>query len=587
MRRLPFAVLPCLVASLSAQQPPDRLTVPRADDHVGMGMLFERREQHADAAAQYRLALEKKPADAAALMGLERVLGPMGKRGEIATPLASALRSDSTNIGVLMIAVRHFARTGARDSLRKYVDRWVAKTPNDDSPFREWSQAALEGRDLPSAKEALTEGRRRIADGQSLTPELAQLLQAEGDYAGAVREWATVLATSPLYRNGALILLGQTPPAQRTALRTALAREEAATPALRPLHALLAARWGEAEAGFEMLRRALPADATAGGALLGTFLDEIRARNDVATLRVRAAALQALAERQQGQVAVRTMMDAARTYADAGMEAEARRLLAAVASSGNAPPGMATNASTALLGVLIAEGKAAEAEQVLRDLAGSIDLDERERQARRVALAWVKRGDFDRADAIVARDSSIAGFDLRGRLRLYRGDLAGATVLLKEAGPFDEERDHAVERVTLLALLQAIAKDSLPALGAALFALERGDSAAGGAALEALAPSLPPAGAAETRLLAGRVAAGRRDTAAAFRLLAAADLPDWPGTAAQARLELARLHLAAGRRREAGDLLERLILDFPQSAVVPEARRLRDTLRTTPTGAAS
>ncbi len=47
-------------------------------------------------------------------------------------------------------------------------------------------------------------------------------------------------------------------------------------------------------------------------------------------------------------------------------ERNARRLLGAVASNPAAPGGMATTASaTPLLGVLIAEGKAAEAEKVL------------------------------------------------------------------------------------------------------------------------------------------------------------------------------------------------------------------------------
>ncbi|MEI2721017.1 MAG: hypothetical protein V9E87_12935 [Gemmatimonadales bacterium] len=176
-------------------------------------------------------------------------------------------------------------------------------------------------------------------------------------------------------------------------------------------------------------------------------------------------------------------------------------------------------------------------------------------------------------------DSSVPGFDLRGRLRLYRGDLAGASALLKEAGPFDDDRELAVTRVTILALLQAIGKDSVPALGTAMLDLERGDSAAALRALTSLADSLPVAGAAETRLLAGRIAGARGDTAAARQLLLAADTVAAPSTAATARLALAELDAAAGKVGDATERLERLLIEFPTSAVAPEARRLRDALK--------
>ena len=50
-------------------------------------------------------------------------------------------------------------------------------------------------------------------------------------------------------------------------------------------------------------------------------------------------------------------------------------------------------------------------------------------------------------------------------------------------------------------------------------------------------------------------------------------------TAPSARLLRARLLAARGDTGTATGLLESLILDFPESAVVPEARRMRDVLR--------
>jgi tetratricopeptide (TPR) repeat protein len=569
------ALLLALVLSptvVSAQQP----RPIAGQDPLNRAAAAERRGADAEASALYQSVLGNQPAQLPALLGAERVLQNLGRSAQMLPIVQRAVAVDSTSIGVLSVAVRTYARVGRADSALRYASKWAAVSAGDESPWREWSDAALEGRDVASAKRALEEGRRRLGTGV-LGAELAQVLQVEGDYAGAATQWLTVLATTPTYRNGALILLGQAPPAQRGAVREAMLR--VGTADARRLLALLQARWGEAEQALAQLRPLLPANREQAIALLRGLLEELRNRSDPVALRVRGAALEAIADRESGTAAVRTRLDAARAYADGGAEGEARRLLAAVAADSNAPAGAATGASVTLLGVLIAEGKAAEAEGVLASLAPSMDMDGRDKERRRIALAWAKRGDFDRADALVAGDSSVAGFDMRGRLRLYRGDLANATLLLKEAGPFDEDREHSVARVTILALLQAVATESLPALGHALLDLERGDSAKALVAFIALADSLPPPGAAEVRLVAGRLAGARGNVAAARLLLQAADTAAAPATAPAARYALAVIEAEAGERAKAAVLLESLLLEFPESAVAPEARRLRDAVR--------
>lgn len=569
-----------LAAPLSAQQP----RPVAGQDMLTRASAAERRGADAEASALYLSVLGGQPANVQALHGAERVLQNLGKAADLLPIVQRAVALDTVTVGVLSVAVRTYARAGQAEQAERYATLWAARVGNDEDPWREWSQAALEGRDLRSAKRALEEGRRRLGVGV-LGADLAQLLQLAGDYAGATTQWLDVLRATPTYRSGALILLGQAPPAQRPVIRETIQRDGSVE--ARRLLALLLARWGDAEAGFAALRPLLPADRAQASALLQALLDEMRGQGDRAALRVRAALLEAIADRQDGATAVRTRLEAARAHADGGNERDARRLLALVAADANAPPGAASGASGTLLGVLIAEGKAAEAEQVLASLASSLDMDARDKERRRIALAWAKSGNFDRADALVSGDSSVAGFDLRGRLRLYRGDLASATLLLQEAGPFDDDRELAVARVTILALVQAIAKDSLPLLGAALLDLERGDSARALLALTMLAKELPAAGAAEARILAGRIAAARGDAAAARLLWAAADTTAAPASAPAARLALATLEAEGGHRAEALTLLERLLLDFPQSTAAPEARRLRDALRRpgTPEGA--
>ena len=65
----------------------------------------------------------------------------------------------------------------------------------------------------------------------------------------------------------------------------------------------------------------------------------------------------------------------------------------------------------------------------------------------------------------------------------------------------------------------------------------------------------------------------------AERLLRAAAVPEAPGTAPAAELALAELLLSSQRPAEAVDQLEHLILTYPESALVPQARRKLDQAR--------
>jgi predicted Zn-dependent protease len=150
----------------------------------------------------------------------------------------------------------------------------------------------------------------------------------------------------------------------------------------------------------------------------------------------------------------------------------------------------------------------------------------------------------------------------------------------KAAGPYAGDRAEATRRTVLLALLQPIEADTLPALGAALLKLEQGDTTRAIGELEAVAGELAPTqGGAEMRLLAGRLARARGDAAAAERLFRDAASANAPATAPAAELALAELLLDANRNAEAVALLEHLILTYPESALVPQARRSLDRAR--------
>ena len=110
--------------------------------------------------------------------------------------------------------------------------------------------------------------------------------------------------------------------------------------------------------------------------------------------------------------------------------------------------------------------------------------------------------------------------------------------------------------------------------------LARGDTAKAVAGLDHAGGGLPAAkGGAELRLMAGRLAAAAGQAGDAERLLKAAAAPDAPGTAPAAELALAELLLDQRRPQEAVARLEHLILTYPASALVPQARRRLDEAR--------
>jgi hypothetical protein len=128
-------------------------------------------------------------------------------------------------------------------------------------------------------------------------------------------------------------------------------------------------------------------------------------------------------------------------------------------------------------------------------------------------------------------------------------------------------------------LLQPLEADTLPELGRGLLLLEQGDTAQATTMLEQLGSQLPARQGAELNLLAARLLVSSARPADAERLFRAAAVRDAPGAAPAAELALAELLISTGRPGEAVDLLEHLILTYPRSALVPQARRKLDQAR--------
>jgi hypothetical protein len=314
--------------------------------------------------------------------------------------------------------------------------------------------------------------------------------------------------------------------------------------------------------------------------MLRSLLDQLRPQQTAEAKHTQGRILEALAERSPPVQASRLRLEAAQAYSSTGHKEDARRMLGGLADDRGAPASVSSDAAATLVDVLISEGKLDDAEKRLKELRSSVSADEHDSLRRRLVAAWIRAGNLGRADSTIAPDSSVEGLALSGRVRLYRGDIRGAVERFKAAGPYTSDRTEATRRTALLALLQTFEVDTSAALGRALLLLEQGDTAQATENLEQLASGLAPQqGGAELNLLAGRLFATVGKTADAERVLRAAAVQDAIGTAPAAELALAELFISTGRSGEAVGLLEHLILTYPQSALVPQARRRLDEAR--------
>lgn len=547
-------------------------------DSLNRAFDLERRGNYAAAVTAYRAVLKSRPAEVSAILGLERSLQPLNRSAEMVPDVSAALAVNPSATALYGVAIRTFGAAGMTDSLRRAVERWTQLAPKDETPYREWGTALLARRDRAGARAAYLAGRQQLGQPNALAPELAQLAVLEGDFATAAREWLLAIRKLPGYRSGAVVTLRPAPEAQRAAVLKVF-DNDGSPDALR-LDAELRARWGDPLGGFDRLVQVLPADPVDARDLLRQFAEALRGNTAPPYRQAMGRAVEAMAERTNGAQRSRLQLDAAQAYLDGGDRASARRMLASLAGDGETPAALSASASGTLLRLLVEEGKMEEAEKSLTQYRGVLSTQEMAAVTRRVALGWARAGKLDRAESLAAADSSVEGLALRGQLRLFQGDIPGAVGLLRAAGPYAGTREQATARTTMLALLQPLAQDTLPALGAAFLALERRDTTSAIRGLSTLGAGRPRnQGGAELLLLAGRLEASRGQAPAAEKLFRAAADTTAPSTAPAALLELGRLLASSGRGGEAVPVFEQLILDYPRSALVPQARRALDEVK--------
>lgn len=546
---------------------------------IGQGFELERQGKLDQAAAVYVTTLRADTGNLSALLGLERVLPPLGRLRELLPLLQRALAKDSTNTALRGMELRTYGGLGELDSLSAAARRWAARADGEETPWREWAVALEDQRMFDQARQVLLDGRRALRRPTALAFELADLAQRRGDWGEAAAEWARAVVIVPGQLTNAVTQLEETPPGERDRVIRALTSTDVPATA-RMLAAQLLLGWGDPVRAWGLMEGALAGDPSAVAPALRQFAERaaVVPGGGPQVQRARGLALQRYAELVPAPLSARARAEAARAFLDAGDRVNARAMLERLAADPAAPADAQAMAQGALLEVLIADGQLDAATTRLTELHGTIAGDAEESLRLTLARARMAHGDLAQADRLLADDSSVDALAERGWVALYRGDLADAAHRFRDAGPYAGDRARATERTAMLALLQQLDLQKSPELGNALQQLARGDSAGAIVALRRTAARLPPGpGPAALLLQAGRLAAaagGPRDSVAVqlFQSVVG-DSGGRSAAAPAAELAWAQLLIRQGRSQEAMAHLEHLILTWPESAIVPEARR--------------
>lgn len=530
---------------------------------IGRGLDLEQRGRLREAAAAFREAIAELPAPA--MLGYERVMMELGQVDTLLVVVDSAIRARRGDATFRTVQLRTLHAAGRRAEEHLAFDRWLEDAPKGDAtPYREYARLLLNSGESARADSILERARHAVTDAREFSVELAQIRASLGRWNDATHSWREIVERAPFLEQAALFSLSRADTAGRPRIRAVLGGAPV-TVASRRLLAQLELQWGSPSAAWIAVG-ALPPDS-----------QSVRAWREIGEraeqLEAWPVARDAFSAVSRAQFSVPSAMRAAAAAIEAG-DPTAALALAQLAGSRLDSSAAAGPVAPVQVKALADLGRAADADRVARAYERWLDDASRDRLRRMVAWAWIRVGDIARARALLGTLAPTQESDeIAAWLALYEGDLAGARV------GFKSTRATSTESVRAMALLSRTRADSALALGRAFLALARRDTARAAQELEAAAVALPEAASA-LLLTAGRLRLSLRETGPAERTLAriATEFAMSP-EAPEAEFEWARSLARRGETNAAISRLEHLILTFPASALVPQARRELDLLR--------
>lgn len=551
---------PLLLAQQSKPQTPhptpDSTAFFRALDLEGAG-------KYREAAVLFRQALHSSTG-VSALLGLERVYVELHWTDSLLAPLDTLIRRSPRESIFRAAQLRSLQTLGRDPQMRDAFEQWVRDVPRDPAPYREYARLLLQRGQAQRADSVLLRARSQLGATGDLQLETAQTRAAMGQWEESARAWRAALATSPYLEQAAAYALAPAPNEIREAIRAQFFAPPLLVSARRAL-ATLEAAWGAPANGWLALRD-LPVDSTSAAAWLD-FAQ--RAEAEERWTHAREALASVLRWRQAPDIALRAAVAALNSGDPGGAIA-----LAPLTSGGVDSARVARLLLPVHVRALAALGRPASAERLVASYDRWLTPTNRAALARSIAFGWVRIGDMTRArGALTVAGPDADSSDAAGWLSLYAGDIRTARRLLRTGG------DASPELALALSLISRTSVDSALHLGQAFLLLARGDTGRAATAMMESAEQLPEV-ASLLLYTAGQLRASQRDDAQATALwkrvveqyASSAEAP-------AAELEWARALRRGGDGASAARRLEHLILSYPQSALVPQARRDLELVR--------
>jgi tetratricopeptide (TPR) repeat protein len=546
-----------------AQAQPGETVLRRALDLENAG-------KYREAAAAYRDAISQG-AVTQGVLGLERSFASLGQEDSVLPAVEALLRASPREPTLRGVQLRTLRALGRDASARRVFEEWRALDPRSGAPFREYARLLLTDRRADAADSVLQRAVAALGTAREFATEFADLYVTLGRWDAAAAAWRDALADAPYLDQSAAFSLMGAPAGARDGVRRALTPEltthAVVVAALARTRAWLDLRWGAPREGWRALRT-LPAVDSSVPAWI-EFAEE--AAHLGGALVARDAFEAAFAVRHDPTLALR-----AASAALTGGDADGALRLAALATEPLDSARAAADALPLRVRALAELGRPSEAERLVAAYGARVSPAQRRLFARILAWGWIRAGDIARARRAASEGGGEDEDVVSGWLALFDGDLDAARAGLRTA----EEKSSEV--VTALAFISRAKRTRAPAIGAAFLALARRDSTRASRAFELAADSVPEA----TSLLLGlaaRVAISQGDEGRALALWQRV-VREHPATpeAPDAALEWARALERRGDRAAATERYEQLILTWPDSALVPQARAALDRLRMAP-----
>lgn len=561
-----FACLAPGIIGAQSREPRAGSTQPVSDSLAFFRALdFEGAGRHREAAPLFRQALRTEQR-VSALLGLERVYAELQWTDSLLAPLAQLIREFPGEPVFRAAQLRSLQALDRQDDVAAAFERWVREAPRDPSPYREYARLLLQRGQAVRADSVLLRARRELGAGGELHLETAQARAATGQWEESARAWRLALVSAPYLEQAAAYALAPAPVPVRDAIRAQFFAPPLLVAARRAV-ATLESTWGSPANGWLALKD-LPPD-SAGAAAWLDFAQ--RAEAEERWTHAREAFGAVLRYQHSPEVALRAAVAALNSGDPGGALA-----IAPLTGGGADSARVARTLLPVHVRALAALGRPSSAERLVTSYERFLTPTGRAALARSIAFGWVRVGDMGRArGALSVAGPDADSSDAAGWLALYAGDVASARKLLRGGA------DASPELALALALVARLKVDSAPALGAAFLTLARGDTASAATALAGTAERFPEV-ASLALYTAGQWRARRGDHLNAIPLWKrVVEQYAMSAEAPAANLEWSRALTRGGDRTGAASRLEHMILTYPQSALVPQARRELELLRNT------